>query len=72
MNKVETLLILGMALQSFYTKEVEEFQEYVGQEFLDKLGEALENAEEAIEVTVDRDIYELFKNLVEKNVFQED
>lgn len=72
MNKVETIVLLGLAFQSYSVKEIEEFQEYVGLEFLKKMEASLEGLESEIEALDNQKVFELMKNLMEKNVFQED
>ena len=72
MNRVETIVLLGLAFQSYGVKEIEEFREYVGEEFLNKMEVALEGLESEIETIDNQKVFELMKNLLEKNVFQED
>jgi hypothetical protein len=71
MNKIETIVLLGLAFQSYSVKEIEEFQEYVGLDFLKKMEDAIDGMESEVEALDNQKVFELMKNLLEKNVFQE-
>jgi hypothetical protein len=73
MNKVETLVILGLVFNSLDYAETGELQEYLGEEFMNKLDATVD---EALTVQVEGmsnpQFFEVIKNLIQNNVFGKD